>query len=167
MAIGKRQPSLSHGRLPILFIELILPLSCPKFIQVAEIMSSSFNTIDDIVHAIDIIHTMMTSRMPLTSCDDWYASMRVIHYYFSDENVYNDCRSPLDMPWSYQRSASNDMELHITVEDVVDTSPHFSQSEYTVAVVRGQAPPKTIIKLQVRLRFSYMVKCIAQIEHKI
>lgn len=66
-----------------------------------------------------------------------------------DENVYNNCEKPVSTAWKHQRVNTNEMELVITVQDVDDNAPVFSQPSYTVAVVRDTPPPTTLIKLEV------------------
>lgn len=67
-----------------------------------------------------------------------------------DENVYNGCSYPPDLPWTHERTRTNEMELLIEVEDVNDTPPVFSEPAYTVAVLRETEAPVTLIQLQVR-----------------
>ena len=76
-------------------------------------------------------------------------------YICRDENVYNDCLKPVSVPWVARRSAANEMELHITVADVDDSAPVFSQDVFKLAVIRGVAAPYTIIKLAVRIRLAH------------
>lgn len=67
----------------------------------------------------------------------------------TDSNVYGGCQYPPDTPWVHERSKPNEMELVITVEDINDSPPQFSQDIYTLAVVRGVSPPVTLTKLRV------------------
>lgn len=55
------------------------------------------------------------------------------------------------------------MELYITVEDVDDSAPQFSQAMYYPAAVRGVAAPATILKLAVGRFLNHDVKYLPRL----